>query len=165
MTPIKILRHEFVEFIPNEIKEGIIYVSVNYATAVHKCCCGCGNEVVTPITPIDWTLSFDGETISLYPSIGNWSYPCQSHYWIRRNKVDWALKWSREEIKSGRNRDAAMKEKYFACDSTQAIRDENTPTLETKDQQSQESFWQRLKKWFLLPKTRVDNQGSNNTEE
>ena len=67
---------EFVEFIPKELEDGVVYVSVTYATAVHKCCSGCGNKVVTPISPTDWTLIFDRDTISLDPSIGNWSFPC-----------------------------------------------------------------------------------------
>ena len=64
--------HEFVEFIPSELQEAVLYVSIPYATAVHQCACGCGNKVVTPISPVDWQLLFDGETVSLTPSIGNW---------------------------------------------------------------------------------------------
>ena len=82
-----VLKHEFVEFIPGELKEGTIYVSIRFGTASHLCVCGCGNKVVTPIRPTDWKLIFDGKTISLDPSIGNWSFACQSHYWIRNNKV------------------------------------------------------------------------------
>jgi hypothetical protein len=52
-----VLRHEFVEFIPDELKEGTIYVSIRFATAAHLCCCGCGNKVVTPLRPTDWTLA------------------------------------------------------------------------------------------------------------
>ena len=52
--------HEFIEFIPSELEEGVLYVSVQYATAVHKCACGCNNKVVTPISPVDWQLLFDG---------------------------------------------------------------------------------------------------------
>lgn len=73
------VRHAFVELIPDEFDDGTVYVSIPYATVVHRCCCGCGQEIVTPLTPTDWTLSFDGETISLDPSIGNWSLPCRSH--------------------------------------------------------------------------------------
>jgi len=43
--------HEFVEHLPHELEEGRIYVSILFATAAHKCCCGCGNEVVTPLSP------------------------------------------------------------------------------------------------------------------
>ena len=60
-----VLKHEFVEFIPEHLPEGTIYVSIRFATASHKCCCGCGKEVVTPLSPTDWKLTFDGETISL----------------------------------------------------------------------------------------------------
>jgi hypothetical protein len=79
------LRHEFVEFIPEVLAEKIVYVSVRFATAVHKCCCRCGREVVTPLTPTDWKLIFDGKTVSLDPSIGSWSFPCKSHYWIEND--------------------------------------------------------------------------------
>ena len=58
MKPPKALTHEFVEFIPDVIEDWKIYVSIDYATAVHKCCCGCGKEVVTPLSPTDWKLIF-----------------------------------------------------------------------------------------------------------
>src|SRR5580658_1812602 len=80
-----VLKHQFVEFIPDELEQGTIYVSIRFATASHLCCCGCGNKVVTPIRPADWKLIFDGKTVSLDRSIGNWSFACQSHYWIVRN--------------------------------------------------------------------------------
>ena len=77
------ISHEFVDVIPGHLDEGILYICIPYTTAVHKCFCGCGHEVVTPLAPRQWSLIFDGETISLTPSIGNWSFPCRSHYWIR----------------------------------------------------------------------------------
>lgn len=114
MRPEIVLKHEFVEFIPDELEQGTIYVSIRFATASHLCCCGCGNKVVTPIRPTDWKLIFDGKTISLQPSIGNWSLACQSHYWIRNNRVRWAPKWSHKQIDRGRSRDRRAKEAYFA---------------------------------------------------
>lgn len=99
------LRHEFVDTVPKKLREGVLYVSLTYATAVHRCCCGCGGEVITPLSPIDWALTFDGETVSLEPSIGNWSFACQSHYWIARNRIIWARRWTRSEIASSRARD------------------------------------------------------------
>ena len=100
-----VLKHEFVEYIPEDLKEGTIYVSLAFATAAHNCCCGCRNVVITPLSPTDWKLIFDGESISLDPSIGNWSFPCQSHYWITRNKARWAPQWSKKQIEAGRLRD------------------------------------------------------------
>jgi hypothetical protein len=114
VTGQEALRHEFVEYIPDELEDGVIYVSMDYATAAHRCACGCGSEVITPFSPTDWRLTFDGETVSLKPSIGNWSFPCQSHYWIERGRIRWAPKWSREKIEAGRARDRRAKERHAA---------------------------------------------------
>jgi hypothetical protein len=113
MKAISTLAHEFVELLPDTLEEGKIYISIPYATATHRCCCGCGNEVVTPLSPTDWKLIFDGQTVSLDPSIGNWSFPCQSHYWIKRNKVKWDHQWSNLKIEAGRTHDQAAKQEYF----------------------------------------------------
>lgn len=86
-----------------------------YATVVHKCCCGCGNEVVTPLSPADWQLIYDGRTISLYPSIGSWSLPCKSHYWITHNQIRWASQWSSAEIEAGQAADSQAKSNYIDC--------------------------------------------------
>jgi hypothetical protein len=110
------VKHEFVEHIPEHLEEGVIYVSISFGTVVHRCACGCGNEVVTPLSPTDWSLIFDGESISLHPSIGNWSFACQSHYWIRNNEVRWSRKWSKTEIAGGRARDRAYKSLAYAPD-------------------------------------------------
>jgi hypothetical protein len=85
--------HEFVELIPMEINENTLYVSIAYGTVTHKCACGCGNEVVTPLNKKGWSMTYDGESISLYPSIGNWNLPCKSHYWVRENKIKWSIPW------------------------------------------------------------------------
>jgi len=101
-----ILTHKFVKSVPETLEDGVLYVSVEYATVIHRCCCGCGQEVVTPLSPNDWELTFDGKSISLSPSIGNWSFKCQSHYWIRNNRVEWAPKWGK-----GHKRDGQLKAK------------------------------------------------------
>ena len=103
------IRHEFVGFIPDSLEEGVLYVSIPYTTAAHLCACGCGHEVVTPLSPTDWQMIFDGETVSLKPSIGNWSFPCQSHYWIERGRIRWAPRWTREQIDAGREHDRLVK--------------------------------------------------------
>jgi len=107
------INHAFVEFVPDVLEEGVVYVSIPYCTAVHKCCCGCGNVAVTPISPSEWTLIFHGSAISLDPSVGNWSFPCQSHYWIEHGTIRWAARWSRREIEDGRARDKEAKRRYF----------------------------------------------------
>jgi hypothetical protein len=66
-----LFRHVFVDTVPERLEKAVLYVSLTYATAVHLCACGCGNEVVTPFNPASgWWLTFDGKTVSLWPSIG-----------------------------------------------------------------------------------------------
>ena len=79
----------FVKYIPTNLKPGILYISLECNIAVHLCACGCGREVVTPLAPEEWKLTFDGKRASLYPSIGNYNFSCQSHYFIKKNKVVW----------------------------------------------------------------------------
>lgn len=84
---MKYLIHRILEHIPENLEDGILYISIEHSVAIHKCACGCGKEVVTPISPNGWKLIFDGETVSLNPSIGNWNLECKSHYFIRNNCV------------------------------------------------------------------------------
>ena len=107
------ISHEFVKAIPEDLQEHTLYVSMDYATVVHMCCCGCGQEVVTPLSPTDWTLIYDGVSISLSPSIGNWGFECRSHYWISKSKVRWARRWSRNRINAGRTHDRRLKMRYY----------------------------------------------------
>ena len=109
----RLIRPEFVELIPDEVEDGVLYISTRYATATHKCVCGCGEIVVTPIRPTDWTLVWNGETVTLNPSIGNWSLPCQSHYLIVNNRIIWARKWGTSEIHAGRVKDRRAKVGYY----------------------------------------------------
>lgn len=90
---MKTIQHKFVEFIPDTLEEGILYITLEYATALHKCACGCGIEVVTPLSPNDWKMIFNGKAVSLYPSIGNWQFACRSHYWIENNQIIDANRW------------------------------------------------------------------------
>jgi len=148
MTTDKVLGHEFVEFIPDELKEGTLYVCIGLATVVHKCCCGCGNEVVTPLSPTNWKLTFDGETISLNPSIGNWGFQCRSHYWIKDSRVKWAARWSQEEIETGRPRDRSAKERYFDAADT-ATGGRPTRAWRTAEASGQgRGLWQKVKNWW-----------------
>lgn len=113
MKPEIVLKHEFVEFVPDELKERTLYVSMQYKTVVHLCCCGCGRQVVTPLAPTAWKLTFDGVSISLWPSIGSWSLPCQSHYIIDSGKVVWAERWPKEWIDAGRAAEARSRAAYY----------------------------------------------------
>jgi hypothetical protein len=138
---------EFVEFIPEVLEDGKLYISQTYGTAVHKCCCGCGLKVVTPLSPTGWRLTVEGELVSLYPSIGNWGFPCQSHYWIRRNAVQWSYQMTADEIEAGRRHDARLKQRYFEAGKAD-IGDLATGQKAAHDS-PQPGFWKRLKKWLF----------------
>lgn len=85
------IEHLFVDYIPDALDDGVLYVSIPFATATHKCFCGCGWEVTTPIAPNAWELTFNGRSVSLAPSVGSRNLKCRSHYWIRKNKVVWLV--------------------------------------------------------------------------
>ncbi|WP_245928004.1 DUF6527 family protein [Mucilaginibacter oryzae] len=131
---------------PEKLEEGILYVSVEYCTALHKCVCGCGNTVVTPISPTDWQLKFDGKSISLSPSIGNWSFACRSHYWIDKNHIRWAGNWDKDQIEEGRKEDQQKKARYF---NKLSISEPSNDKLKTKESLPKTSWsWRSI--WNAL---------------
>lgn len=140
----KTVRHEFVETVPAEREKGTIYVSIPFATAVHNCLCGCGAKVVTPIKPHKWVLTFDGETIGLDPSVGNWSFPCQSHYIIRRGKVIVAGPMDKPQVAAVRARDEVLRQKHYGTPepAPPAQRVESPPVAKPQ------SVWKWLGSWF-----------------
>ncbi len=144
MTDRVLLKHKFVEFIPRDLEPNTIYVSIPYATAIHNCCCGCGNRVVTPLSPADWKLIFDGRAISLEPSIGNWSFSCKSHYWIKNNCAVWARTWSEDEISDGRKNDARSTAAFFGdhSEAKTEVRESNGHKKPRAD------LKKRIGKWF-----------------
>jgi len=138
-----LLTHKFVQFIPRELEPNTVYISIPYATAIHNCCCGCGNRVVTPLSPADWRLIFDGRSISLEPSIGNWSFPCRSHYWIRNNRVMWSDDWTDDEIDAARRRDVRAHAAFYGghMDNPKAVKSKSGQTEKRR-------LKSKIKSWF-----------------
>ena len=92
------LRVEFCKHIPENLEQGVIYISMEYHTSIHLCACGwCNQQTVLPFHPLHlstgWIMEskvVDGETlVTFIPSVGNWQFPCKSHYYIRENKIVW----------------------------------------------------------------------------
>lgn len=132
--------HKFIRAFPERLEEGVLYVSVEFATAAHRCFCGCGSEVYTRFSPTDWSMKFDGQTVTINPSIGNWSFACQSHYILAKGRVRWADKWSRERIDLGRAIDRERKEHPLGV-AKQLPR-------ETKEQPAGPGWFHRLLNWL-----------------
>ena len=116
------LRHEFVDYVPKQLDDGVLYVSIRFGTAVHRCACGCGEEVVTPLGPAEWKLTYDGRTVSLAPSIGNWSFPCRSHYWVDEGNVRWARGFSEAEVALVRQEARKRRYGYYQTEGAELTR-------------------------------------------
>jgi hypothetical protein len=116
MAKLHQVTHQFVEHVPTPLEDGVVYVSIAFGTVVHKCCCGCGDKVVTPLTPVDWAVTYDGQSISLCPSIGRWDAPCQSHYWIWNNRVIWSARWSKDKVNTLKRHEAGLRDDFFGLD-------------------------------------------------
>ena len=101
-----VVEPRFVDSAPEILDPGVMYVSIRHKTVLHLCACGCGHEVVTPLAPHRWRLVFDGETVSLEPSVSNGVLACRSHYFITRNMIDWRRPMTEAGIEWARSRDA-----------------------------------------------------------
>lgn len=102
-----------MESFPTVLEEGVLYISRRFSTACHRCCCGCGTKIVTPLRITEYRLTDNGGKVTLYPSIGNWSYPCRSHYVIRNGNVIPAGSMGQFAIDAGRAQDEAEKRAYY----------------------------------------------------
>lgn len=142
MTTNRQIKHEFVDFIPREMEPDTLYVSIEFATASHLCCCGCSAEVITPLSPVGWQLNFDGETVSLTPSVGSWSLPCQSHYWIKRDGVEWAGSMSVSQIDRVRKRDQQDIQRHFEVRQSPPVTPE--PEASAQPDAKRKSLWDHL---------------------
>ena len=91
-----------VQYMPKELKAGVLYVSEEFDIAMHLCPCGCGSKVKTPLGPTEWSVEETKNGPSLWPSVGNWQQACQSHYWIDHGEVMWAEEWTPKRIAAGR---------------------------------------------------------------
>ncbi|WP_407639320.1 DUF6527 family protein [Acidihalobacter yilgarnensis] len=143
------IRPEFVEFIPASLSAGVLYISERYRTASHLCACGCGEKVVTPLSPANWRLIRHGNSVSLYPSIGNWNYVCRSHYWITRNRVMWADTMSSAEILQVQQQDRSDRERQVYQRNQQKLNPESAAeNREHKSSRRTSPWWKRIAHWI-----------------
>lgn len=83
MTTLSLRR---VQYVPEPMERGVLYVSEEFGCAVHLCGCGCGQRTVTPLDPGGWTLTEAPSGPSLSPSIQQRG-GCRSHYWVRDGAI------------------------------------------------------------------------------
>lgn len=107
------IQHHFVEFIPEKLESGTLYISLEYNSASHLCACGCGNEVVTIFGPADSSITYNGRGVTISTSIGNSNFPCKSHYWISDNHILWESRMTPQLTALSRAKDKAVKAKEY----------------------------------------------------
>lgn len=145
-------RHEVVDSIPETLQANTLYVTTDGDVAGHLCACECGREVITPLSPTDWSITFDRRGASLSPSIGNWAFPCRSHYFIRNGAVVWARDMSDKAIAQGRRRDQERKLSYYDRLNELPVPQEHSPEpspspTHQSARQSLLAWWKRLFAW------------------
>jgi Family of unknown function (DUF6527) len=124
-----------VRYIPAELQPGVLYVSKEFEIAVHLCPCGCGAKIRMPLGPTEWVVRETRKGPTVRPSIGNWQEACRSHYWIRNGEIEWAEKWSPEQIAEGWLNEQELNRVYFET------RASNIKGLIPR-------IWQRIKRAF-----------------
>lgn len=111
------IEHQFVDYIPADLEQGVLYVALDFGAVMHLCADGCGERISTPLHPAQWSLTYDGSAISLSPSVGSGSM-CGSHYWIRNGEVRWSQSMSQEQFRRGRERDRVAAQRYYEPDTS-----------------------------------------------
>lgn len=89
-------------------------------------------------------MTYDGETVSLHPSIGNWQLKCRSHYVIDRGRVIEAGPWTRKQVAAEQARDKRAKADHYALDNDHA----ETPAPASASVADASGFWAWLKRVF-----------------
>lgn len=104
---------ERVHYMLAKLEPGILYVSEEFGAVAHLCACGCGSKIRTPLGPTEWSVTETSTGPDLWPSVGNWQKPCQSHYIISRGGVEWAMQWTPAQILAGRHREEERRREYY----------------------------------------------------
>ncbi|MES2620182.1 MAG: DUF6527 family protein [Bacteroidota bacterium] len=77
----------FVELMPEFWEQNKVYISEPHSTSAHLCLCGCGQKAIMPLGGGQWwtLVKEKNGTVSFIGSVGNYSFPCKSHYIITKN--------------------------------------------------------------------------------
>ena len=145
----------FVRAIPidgRQIEEGYLYIALQYNTIVHRCPCGCGGLSEIGLAPGLRTFEYDGEKVSLWPSIGARSLKCRSHYWILGNEVVWGeeLPERLDKWYEAKRREAQIKRRQSGIGSIEAS-GWSDADAETREGDSTGRFWLNriVAVWFV----------------
>lgn len=113
MTKLSRIDLQRVEYMPKQLKVGVLYVSEKFGAVAHLCACGCGEKIRTPLGPTEWAFTESRSGPSLWPSVGNWQKACRSHYIIDGGDIIWCGAWTPEQIMAGRRIENAKRKAYY----------------------------------------------------
>ena len=84
------IKEKEVQFLPERLETGVLYVSTQIKLAIHLCACGyCGYQIVTPINEkFGWNYK-PGPTLDGF--IGNNKSGCCSRYFITEGNINWVV--------------------------------------------------------------------------
>lgn len=76
------------------MEHGVMYIVDDSPYVQFACPCGCGNDVMLPTNKHQagyhgWAFAENDGKVTLSPSVFSTGLPCKSHYFIRKNQIDW----------------------------------------------------------------------------
>lgn len=138
-----------VHYMPKELEPGILYVSEEFDVAGHLCACGCGNKVMTPLGPTEWSFTDAPTGPSLRPSIGNWQLPCRSHYVLDGGRIKWSGAWSAEQVERGRRAEEERRREYYEFrEEERRLAEEERRREQHESRKEKEGVGTRVKRWL-----------------
>src|SRR5579863_4571822 len=89
----RVARVESMNDLPNRLKESVYIVGkFKPKWVVLACPCGCGDRIDVNLMenrqPF-WRLSMEDGQVTLHPSLWMPKEKCGSHFWIRKNRIEW----------------------------------------------------------------------------
>ncbi|WEX08943.1 DUF6527 family protein [Chelativorans sp. AA-79] len=81
-------RYLWVERIPTQMQEGVVYHTEEFELAGLLCACGCGHRI-TLLVPDSHQVWNEGGYATIRPSVGVFDAPCKAHYVITAGNVQW----------------------------------------------------------------------------
>ena len=87
--------------------------------------------MVTTLHPARFALTYDGETVSLHPSVGNSGLACRSHYFIDHNVIRWCKPLDNRTIAAAQARDKHAVEGWDESTQRERLREPSDPPRRT----------------------------------
>lgn len=75
-------------YMPDFYEQGKVYISKQFKISKHLCLCGCGQMTIMPLdNGAKWwqLVEENNGKVSFIGSVGNYNFPCKSHYIITKN--------------------------------------------------------------------------------